>query len=46
MAEKYPKNYYAWLHRKWLLQYFTIEQVSYIPFPQLQLMGYCMIATR
>ena len=27
MAEKHPKNYYAWVHRLWLLQYMTPHQV-------------------
>ena len=27
-ADAYPKNYYAWMHRLWLLQFFSFSQVS------------------
>jgi protein prenyltransferase alpha subunit repeat containing protein 1 len=28
MAEKYPRNYYAWMHRLWLLTFMTDDQVG------------------
>lgn len=28
MAEKFPKNYYAWMHRLWLLSFMNLHQVS------------------
>lgn len=28
MGERYPRNYYAWMHRLWLLPQMTIYQVS------------------
>lgn len=28
MSEKYPKNYYSWLHRLWLLEGMTIVQLE------------------
>ena len=28
MAEKHPKNYYAWVHRLWLLPFMLPNQVS------------------
>jgi hypothetical protein len=28
-AEKYARNYYAWMHRLWLLKHFTIHQVIF-----------------
>jgi protein prenyltransferase alpha subunit repeat containing protein 1 len=28
MADKYPKNYYAWMHRLWTVQFLSFAQVS------------------
>eukprot|EP01032_Pedospumella_encystans_P002036 gene2036-2383_t len=28
MAEKHPKNYYAWMHRLWVLQYMSKYQLE------------------
>ena len=28
MSESYPKNYYSWTHRLWLLQFMDIEQLE------------------
>ena len=28
MAEIYPKNYYAWMHRRWLLFHMTLKQLN------------------
>jgi hypothetical protein len=32
MADKYPKNYYAWMHRLWAMQFLNFTQVKFFFF--------------
>lgn len=33
VADAYPRNYYAWNHRKWVLQHINTQDVRYKIFP-------------